>query len=323
MVALGTILEVEVTVKNEGIYPESFDVSLYYDGNLIDTQSVTNLASKTTKVISFNWDTGGVTPGYDYTLTAIADVVPGEKYTDDNTKSSSEPVKVGEPATIKVQPAVYDCRILNDTVSLEITVSNLKSYWRVVGVQVRVWYNSTLLEFINATEGLFLKSFAVQQPGSLGTVFSAAHDENPPWGPSILVGVLILPNSTGMWNPPFPEGNGTVATLNFKSLYQERGLQKPPLTFEIALTQTDMFDDEGVTILYSVEGGVFNMWPTHIADINYDGKVDLKDYFTIVAAFGETPSRPRWNPIADLNSDGKIDLKDVYTCATGFGWTAQ
>ena len=321
MIPPGTILEVKVTVKNEGIYSESFDVSLHYDGHLIGTQSVNNLASKATKVISFNWDTTGVTPGPDYTLTAVADVVPGETYTDDNARSS-EPVKVGELSIIKIQPTVYNCRRLNDTVSLNITVSNLKSYWRVVGVQVRVWYNATLLEFINATEGPFLKSFAILQPCCLGTVFPSVHDKNPPWGPSIIVGVLILPNSTGKWNPPFPEGNGTIATLNFRSKYQERGLEKPPLTFEIILTQTDMFDDKGVTILYTAEGGVFNMWPTHIADINYDGKVDLKDYFRIVNAFGESPGRPRWDPMADINGDGKVDLKDVYTCATGFGWTA-
>jgi penicillin amidase len=323
MIAVGTILEVYVTVENEGIYSESFDVSLYYDGNLIDTQTVNNLASKTTKVITFYWDTSGVTPGINYNLTAVAEIVPEEVYTADNTKSADKTVRVGEPAIVKIEPTVYQCKKLNKTVSINITVSNLRAYWRVVGIQVRIWYNSTLLEFVNATEGPFLKSFALLQPGSMGTIFSAAHEANPPWGPSVLVGALLLPNSTGQWNSPFPEGEGLLATLNFKSIYQERGLEKPPLTFDIILTQTDMFDDSGQTILYDVVGGVFEMWPTHIADINGDGQVDLKDYYQVVSAFGETLDRPRWDPMADLNGDGQVDLKDVYTCATGFGWTAE
>ncbi|MGB9778481.1 MAG: cohesin domain-containing protein [Candidatus Bathyarchaeales archaeon] len=167
--------------------------------------------------------------------------------------------------------------------------------WRVIAVQFRIRYNNTLLEFVNATEGSFLNYFAQQQPGSYGTFFVYTHDEDHLiYGPSVLVRVLIFPNSTGYWNPPFPEGNGTIATINFKVICQERGLEKSPLSCELALVETLVFDDDGIEIPYNIQNGLYKIWPTNIADINFDGKVDLKDFYTVTKAFGECPGRPRW-----------------------------
>jgi hypothetical protein len=258
-----------------------------------------------------------------YTLKAEATVVPGETSIADNILVDGT-VRIGPAALMKVEPPIVQTQLLNKTFAVNITINNLWKEWRVIAVQFRLCYNSSLVQFLNVTEGDFLKYYASQQPGSYGTLFVYLHDENHPlYGPSVIVGVMILPDGTGHWHPPFPEGNGTIATVFFKTIYQERGLENPPLTFNFELVETDVFDDEGVTIPYNVQHGVFNMWPTHIADTNYDGKVDLKDYFRIVNAFGETPGRPRWDPKADINGDGKVDLKDVYTCATGFGWTAK
>lgn len=55
------------------------------------------------------------------------------------------------------------------------------------------------------------------------------------------------------------------------------------------------------------------------ADINNDGKVDIKDVSFVAARFGITPSHPLWDPVADLNGDNKIDIKDVSTVARHYG----
>jgi len=39
----------------------------------------------------------------------------------------------------------------------------------------------------------------------------------------------------------------------------------------------------------------------------------------VAKAFGATPSDPRWNPAADLNGDGKIDMKDIAIVTANFG----
>jgi len=59
----------------------------------------------------------------------------------------------------------------------------------------------------------------------------------------------------------------------------------------------------------------------HIADLNHDSKVDMKDIAIAASAFGGFPTHPRWNPICDLNGDDKIDLKDIGTVAKNFGKT--
>ena len=54
-------------------------------------------------------------------------------------------------------------------------------------------------------------------------------------------------------------------------------------------------------------------------DINHDGTVDLNDVFTVILAWGTTPSSKGWNPAADLNANGIVDLNDVLLAAIYWG----
>jgi peptide/nickel transport system substrate-binding protein len=58
------------------------------------------------------------------------------------------------------------------------------------------------------------------------------------------------------------------------------------------------------------------------ADVNYDGKVDIKDVSAVAKSFGATygpPIHARWVFRADMNLDRKIDIKDVSYVAKQFG----
>ncbi|MDH7564479.1 MAG: PKD domain-containing protein [Candidatus Bathyarchaeota archaeon] len=242
------------------------------------------------------------------------------KYEDDTTFTEWAEVYVVKKPYLAVTPQIINAKRLNSIVQVNVTINDLDASQRIIAVQYRIWFNRTLLQYINVTEGPFLKYYASQQPGSLGCMLFTNYDESPPYGPSVIIGVLILPNGTGYWNPPFPEGNGVIATINFKAILQQRGLEKPPLTCALLMSDTDVFDDDGITIPYDTINGIYKMWPTHIADTNFDGKVDLKDYYTVAAAFGSAPGRPEWNPVADINGDLKVDLKDVFIVAQAFGW---
>jgi len=56
-------------------------------------------------------------------------------------------------------------------------------------------------------------------------------------------------------------------------------------------------------------------------DVNYDGKVDMKDTGIVVKAYGSYPDHSGWNPDADVNRDYKVDMKDVGVVTKYFGST--
>jgi len=59
--------------------------------------------------------------------------------------------------------------------------------------------------------------------------------------------------------------------------------------------------------------------PPNPADLNNDGKVDIKDVAIVALAYGSSPESENWNPIADVNKDGKVDIKDVAIVALAYG----
>jgi hypothetical protein len=184
--------------------------------------------------------------------------------------------------------------------------------------QFRLCYDATLLQVVNVTEGPFMK-----QAGA--TYFIGLVNENTEdWGPNVLVGILVFPGPNGRWTN-FPQGSGVLATITFKAIYQERGLEKSPLTCDLTLNDTLMVDDKIGDVPSGTEDGVYIMHPTCIADINYDGMVDARDIARISAAFGESVGRPRWDPISDITGpldapDGKVDVRDVSLVCSYYGW---
>lgn len=62
LVEQGKWVRIDVAVKNLGNFTETFDVTVYYDSNIIDTKTVSNLAPGAETTVSFDWDTTGVSP---------------------------------------------------------------------------------------------------------------------------------------------------------------------------------------------------------------------------------------------------------------------
>jgi len=83
-VNIGQVVNITVTVRNEGTLTEDFEVTLYYDDTVIGTQTVTGLGSGAEATLKFSWDTTDVAEG-EYTINAEASMVPGETDITDNT----------------------------------------------------------------------------------------------------------------------------------------------------------------------------------------------------------------------------------------------
>ncbi len=237
--------------------------------------------------------------------------------------------KIIPRATIAVEPSEYLAHAINETFSIKITMNDLVVDWKMVAVQFRLGYNKTLLEVVDVTEGPFMKDprWALN-----GTYFISIVEVDPIFGPNVLVGVLLNPHHSYPMLPTwikFPEGDGTLATITFKAVYQERGVGIPPLCDDLTLRETMMIDETVVTELpHNVEPSYsrYCIAPAYLFDLNGDNKVDMKDIGLVARAFGTVPGHARWNPICDVTGplgvpDGKVDMRDVSAVARQFGWT--
>jgi PKD repeat protein len=95
----GWILPINVTVRNEGGAFETFNVTLYYfnitGSYAIETKTITNLAPYSQTTLKFQWNVSDIKVSpimyhvakSNYTIRAVADMVPFEKDPGNNTKT--------------------------------------------------------------------------------------------------------------------------------------------------------------------------------------------------------------------------------------------
>jgi PKD repeat protein len=74
----------KVTVENKGTFPETFDVTAYYDGSIIGTKSVTDLGPLSQKTLSFQWNTTGLPTYVSYLISAETSTIPVDINTTNN-----------------------------------------------------------------------------------------------------------------------------------------------------------------------------------------------------------------------------------------------
>jgi hypothetical protein len=89
VVGQGFKCRINVTVTNEGDFPETFDLTVYAQTmpplEIINTTTVTDLLVGETRSIILTWDTSGFAKG-NYTISAYAEPVMGETDMEDNRK---------------------------------------------------------------------------------------------------------------------------------------------------------------------------------------------------------------------------------------------
>lgn len=80
----GWVIQINVTVANEGNITESFVVNTYYDGNLIEGVTVNDLEPGENITLIYEWNTENVEACRNYTISAEAVAVPYEIDLSDN-----------------------------------------------------------------------------------------------------------------------------------------------------------------------------------------------------------------------------------------------
>jgi len=84
VVGQGYTLNINVTVTNQGDFTENFNVTVFANITSIASKIVT-LSSGDSTTLTLTWNTTGMAKG-NYTMKAVADTVPGETDTTDNTQ---------------------------------------------------------------------------------------------------------------------------------------------------------------------------------------------------------------------------------------------
>ena len=170
---------------------------------------------------------------------------------------------------LSIQPSDYTATLLGEIFNLNVNIDNLDADSKLIVAQFRIQYNATLLQAIDATEGTFLQRFpnSADQPY---TFFIKYIEDNMIYGPNVLIGILLMPNSTGQYTN-YPLGNGTLATITFETISQPSASQ-PPITSDLVLNDTllvsNLNEDVGeipqgtpVNGLYQVQAPTFTYEP--------------------------------------------------------------
>jgi len=118
------------------------------------------------------------------------------------------------------------------------TAEGLHFAWYLIGVQFRLYYDPSMLDVVSIEEGPFLKD----GPWNLHGTFFIASVESDGFGPHVMIGDMLLPNSTGDYDmTSWPNGTGTIVTIRFRvadqpicpcnytGYYWESGLDLGPL----------------------------------------------------------------------------------------------
>jgi len=127
-----------------------------------------------------------------------------------------------DPPLLKTEPQSYiaPASYVNETFKINVTINNVQASQKLIGVHFRLSFNNSLLEVLNVAEGPFLSMF--NQTSALPYTFFVSYVEKDGMfkRPHVLVGTMLLPKGPGDWPGPFPEGNGTIATITFKAIKQ-------------------------------------------------------------------------------------------------------
>ena len=209
----GQVISIAVTVKNEGNYTETFNVTAFYDDNAVETGTVRDLAPWNETTITLNWDTIGVAPDSNHTVRAEATVLHGETNTTDNAFIDG---------TVTVKTVVVKISELTPCNQTGYPVSSFK-----IGsmAHFKVVVNNTA---VGSQDGLIAINI---YDSAVATIGVASFKESPmAQGASILILGMTIPRSARV-------GNATVYASVFTDWPHLGGVPYCPersATFELA-----------------------------------------------------------------------------------------
>jgi len=189
--------------------------------------------------------------------------------------------------TLEVLPQKYTAFRKGETFEIEVNIKEVQKDWQLTGLQFKLQYDTGLLETKPEwiVEGDFFKAYG-------STWFQVFVENN-----YVIVGTMILPDQNGTWHEPFPEGNGTIATLKFKTIYQPV-VPSDSSSCTLMLKDTILVNDKIEEIPHNTSDGEFVVVAASVGLDQYrpiDLQVDvgaihfngeIADFYVLVTDYG-------------------------------------
>ncbi|MDH5451212.1 MAG: cohesin domain-containing protein [Candidatus Bathyarchaeota archaeon] len=187
-------------------------------------------------------------------------------------------IKVEPEINIRSPYAVWP-NYVNKTFKINVTLNDVTSEQELVAAQFYLTYNKTLLEVVSVTEGPF---FQDPRWNLAGTFFISFVEVLPDGSGVVKYMDMIYPNlTTGNYDDwtIFPNGNGTIATITFKSIYQPIAPQSSE-SCDLGITETMLLDSGANEISHDFQSGTYEVIPLQIPRTAIDVSIDVgKIYF--------------------------------------------
>jgi len=262
----GQYVQINASVENQGFYAEDFNVTAYYNSEVIQTQSV-SLDPEEYTVLTFTWDTTGVGKG-DYTISAKASIVPGETETTDNTKVADGVVTVlslGHDVAIKGVTPSKTIVGQGYAMSITVTAKNYGSFTETFNVTT--YYNDTA---ITLPDGKNYATITLTSGGSATVAFTWDTAGVAKGNYTIKAEATPVPGETDTLDNTYDDGWVVIALVG-------------DINADGVVDITDIY-------LIALAFGAMPPDPRYDPnlDIVYDEIIDVSDVYTAAMHFGET-----------------------------------
>jgi peptidoglycan/xylan/chitin deacetylase (PgdA/CDA1 family)/PKD repeat protein len=327
----GTIIDINVTARNEGAMTETFNITTYYNNNEIGTQTVTDLASGANRTLTFGWNTSAV-PFGDYTISA--------RYTIDKADNTY----VDGTVTIFGPPiASFTCYPLNPYINQPV-LFNASSSKPNGGTITNYTWNFDDGNITSTSNAITSHTYALARNYNVALTVTNTEGLKGSASELVTAGVAVADIFS-------VASNSTVSDLSFNSTSLKlsftvagpsgtTGLTNVTIakTFVANVTNLKVFLDGNplqytttetgdswvvsFTYTHSTHYVMLALNPSRLAlagDLNNDGKVSLQDLVLLSNAYGSKPGDANWNPNADIDNDGKVGLADLTLLTINYG----
>jgi hypothetical protein len=272
----GWIVNIDVTVKNLGNFSETFDVNATYDGTLIGTVPVNNLASDAETTVTIPWDTTGVLAGT-YTITGAASTLPFELNTANNVYVDS---------TVQILTLIHDVAITDvsparnwvyqgNKIKINVTTSNLGNLTETFNVTAYA-YNATTGQLLIGT--IQVTGLAPQTSTTLTFTWNTT---TVPYCHNYTISgqASIVPYEYNTTNNVYEDG-----TIKVRIMGDANGDGKVNIIDLLQVAKA--FGSYGPNYLYPGSPPDPRWDPSY--DMNQDNKVNIIDMLITAKAFGKT-----------------------------------